>query len=134
MFPLFFTLISSIINEKPYTPDIKVGIIRKPQECKRIVTETSIVYCYLTAKVEGQALPIIDTRISGNKIKIQMNSQRVIPGFIKGLEGACLGEIRKIIIPPGLAYGEQYVDGLFTPDSTWIVEVEVLEIIEAGSV
>lgn len=31
----------------------------------------------------------------------------VIPGMDQGLLGVCLGERRRVIIPPHLAYGEQ---------------------------
>ena len=131
---LFILFFGNIYQEKPYQPDIKVGIIKKSNECKRIVTTTSIVFCHIKAKVEGQSLNIIDTYINGNPIRIKMNSPKIITGFVKGLESSCLGEIRKILIPPGLSYGEQFIDGLFPPDSTWIVEVEIIDIIEGESV
>ncbi|EAY14467.1 peptidyl-prolyl cis-trans isomerase, FKBP-type family protein [Trichomonas vaginalis G3] len=131
MFFVLFNLVTSFSTEKPYSPDIKIGCFNRSQDkCKRIVTETSIVYCHVLARVEGQLHPIIDTRAAGNQLRIKMDSQKVIPGFTKGLLQACLGETRRITIPPGLAYGEQGVDGLFDPDSTWIVDVEILDIVE----
>jgi FK506-binding protein 2 len=131
MFSLLISRALSHTTDRPYAPDIKIGCLNRVQEkCKQIVLEKSIVFCHVVARVEGQPLPIIDTRISGAPLRIKMDSQRVIPGFTKGLLQACLGETRRITIPPGLAYGEQFVDGLFDPDSTWIVDVEIIEIVD----
>ena len=131
----FICKANSFSVDKPYAPDIKIGCLNRVHEkCKRIVTENSIVHCHVVARIEGQPLPIINTTASGQELRIRMGSPSVIPGFLKGLSGACLGETRRITIPPGLAYGEQFVDGLFEPDSTWIVDVEILEIIDNGEV
>lgn len=135
MFFTFLHLISSISADKPYAPDIKIGCLNRSQEkCRRIVTETSIVYCHVVARVENQLMPIIDTRATGNLLRIKMDSPKVIPGFTKGLLQACLYETRRITIPPGLAYGEQFVDGLFDPDSTWVADVEVMDIVDSNIV
>jgi FKBP-type peptidyl-prolyl cis-trans isomerase len=61
-----------------------------------------------------------------------MASKRVIPGLSKGLLGGCRGEIQRVTIPPALAYGEGSVDGLFPPDSTWIADVEIVDIVDSA--
>ena len=132
---LFLTKVSAFSVDKPYAPDIKVGCLNRVHDkCKRIVTDSSIVYCHVTARIDGQPLPIINTTASGSPLRIRMGSPNVIPGFLKGLSQACLGETRRITIPPGLAYGEQFVDGLFDPDSTWIADVEILDIVDNGEI
>ena len=134
MFFLFWFRATAFSVDKPYSPDIKVSCLNRVHEkCKRLVTETSIVYCHVVARIEGQPLPIINTT-SGEALRIKMGSQRYIPGFLKGMQQACLGETRRITIPPGLAYGEDSVDGLFDPDSTWIVDVEFVDIVETSQV
>ena len=132
---LFISKAFAFSPDKPYAPDIKVSCLnRSHDKCKRIVSDNSIVTCHVIAKVEGQPLPIINTYNTNSTLRVQMGSSNVIPGFLKGLSQACLGETRRITIPPGLAYGEQFVDGLFDPDSTWIVDVEIIDIVDTNEV
>ncbi|OHS95021.1 hypothetical protein TRFO_10729 [Tritrichomonas foetus] len=60
----------------------------------------------------------------------KVNNTEFIKGFNLGLRGACQGEIRRITIPPELAYKGEKVEGLFGPHSTWIVDAEIIEIIK----
>ena len=61
-----------------------------------------------------------------------MGKGHVIPGVEQGLMGACVGEKRRIIIPPSLAYGSSGVDGI-PPDSTIAFEIDIFEIYIKGS-
>jgi hypothetical protein len=120
------------VSDTPYKPDIKVGIIKRADKCSHVVTETCLVYCHFVATIEGQPVPIIDTKRTGKPISFRMASKRIIPGIAKGLLGACRGEMRRITIPPALAYGEGSIDGLFPPDSTWIADVEVVDVVDSA--
>jgi hypothetical protein len=130
-----FALLAGItrsISDKPYIPDIKLGILKPVRECTTLVTKGSLVYLHLRATVEGQAIPIIDTYKTGKQIHFAMSSRKIIPGLVKGVLGACKGEIRRITIPPALAYGESSIDGLFPSDSTWVVDAEIVEVVDSS--
>ena len=123
-------------NSSPhyYQPDVRIGIKKKAPICKQIVDENSHVFCHIVAQVVGQAIPLVNTYTTGQMASLKMNSPSIIRGIRKGLIGACQGEIRKITIPPGYAYKESYIDGLFPPDSSWYVEIEVVEVMAGDSV
>ena len=131
-FILLIALVSSV-SDKPYHPDIKVGIIEKANKCRKAVNEDSLVYAHVEARISDQPLPIISTYKSDSPIRIKISSKNIIPGFKKGLLGACKGEIRRITIPPALAYGSSSIDGLFSPYSTFVVTVEIVEIVDSSS-
>ncbi|XP_052237848.1 uncharacterized protein LOC127849169 [Dreissena polymorpha] len=58
-----------------------------------------------------------------------MGYGRVIPGWELGINGMCLGEIRKITIPPQLAYGPKgYKEKNIPPDATIEIETELVEL------
>lgn len=110
--------------------DLKIGIKKEVKPCKRFIEDNNYVYAHVVARVEDREKPIYDTYKAGKPLYFRANNTQFIPGFNMGLRGACEGEIRRITIPPHLAYKRESVDGLFGPDATWIVDVEVLEVIK----
>lgn len=60
-----------------------------------------------------------------------LGDSAVIPGFEEGVTGMKVGEVRQLVIPPDLAYGEREVgNGLIPANSTLIFEIELLRVIE----
>ena len=63
----------------------------------------------------------------------QMGRGHVIPGVEKGVLGACVGEKRRIIIPPHLAYGASGDGGVIPPNSTIAFDLDIFEIFIKGA-
>ena len=54
--------------------------------------------------------------------------QGVIPGFSQGVAGMRVGGLRRVIIPPSLAYGSQGSGQTIPPNATLIFEIELVSI------
>ena len=59
----------------------------------------------------------------------QIGARQVIEGWDRGLRGMQVGGVRKLTIPPELAYGDRAVGGGLIPaNSTLVFEIRLLKI------
>ena len=68
-----------------------------------------------------------ETNVGGTAFPFQLGAGQVIAGWDQGLVGIQVGGIRRLVIPPALAYGS-IRRGPIPPNSTLIFEVEVTAI------
>jgi hypothetical protein len=100
--------------------------VTKPAECTRKTQNGDTVSMkYKGTLTDGTQF---DSNFdSGRPFDFKLGAGQVIAGWDKGLLGMCIGEGRKLTIPPGLAYGSQRV-GPIPAGSTLIFETELLGI------
>jgi len=79
-------------------------------------------------------LKFVSTLLSSNSysrksaFEFQLGSSQVIKGWDQGLLDMCIGEKRRLTIPPHLGYGDTGAGQSIPPKSTLLFEVECLEI------
>merc|ERR1719400_1009132 len=91
---------------------LKIEIVSKPEECERKVKKGDNLAMHYTGMLEnGDKFDSSQRR--GEPLKFQIGIGKVIKGWDEGVLGMCVGEKRKLVIPP---------------DSTLYFDIELMEL------
>lgn len=102
-------------------------------DCSTIAKLGDVVVVHYTGFLTDGT--VIDSTVLHNAepLPVKLGASNLIEGFEAALKGMCVGESKRVVIPPELAYGQQGVDGIVPPQSTLTFELQVVQIIEPPS-
>lgn len=110
---------------------VDIKVLSKPEKCgKPAENGDTISMRYkgnlydVTSKVVGKQF---DSNFdSPSTFDFKLGAGQVIQGWEKGVPGMCVGEKRRLTIPPSLAYGDGGFTDLIPPKSTLQFEIELV--------
>eukprot|EP00181_Compsopogon_caeruleus_P000936 CAMPEP_0184679556 /NCGR_PEP_ID=MMETSP0312-20130426/2393_1 /TAXON_ID=31354 /ORGANISM="Compsopogon coeruleus, Strain SAG 36.94" /LENGTH=171 /DNA_ID=CAMNT_0027129073 /DNA_START=67 /DNA_END=582 /DNA_ORIENTATION=- len=127
---------------------IQMGVLRKVDAglCTRRVVRGDTVTVHHEGRLEDGTVfessyptreetdEVEDEEDEGEPVTFRVGEDEVIAGWNQGVLGMCVGEIRKLIIPPSLGYGEVGSKDKNVPErATLKVKLELLRF-EAAAV
>ena len=111
---------------QPFTQtDLRVGTGAEAVNGKRLtVNYAGWLYSASAAENKGS---LFGTSVGGTPLSFTLGAAAVIPGWDQGLVGMKVGGVRRLVIPPALAYGATG-NGPIPPNANLVFEVELLNV------
>src|SRR5688572_27565641 len=114
------------IPPQPYTAtDLRVGTGAEAVVGKAITVDYAVWLFSLTG-VDNKGT-LVGTSVGGTAFSFTVGGTGTIPGFDRGVVGMKVGGVRRLIVPPELAYGAAGNQGI-PPNSNLVFEIELLSV------
>lgn len=97
--------------------DLKIEVVTPPTEgCRKAEDGDMLKVHYSGSLADGTKF---DSSYDRNQpLPVALGKGQVVKGFEEGLRGLCVGEVRKLTIPPHLGYGDRGAGGAIPPGAT----------------
>ena len=111
----------------PYNQtDIRIGTGEEATNGKRIgVHYTGWIYDPRQPEEKGRQF---DSSAGREPYSFVLGSGTVIRGFDQGVPGMRVGGVRRLVLPPDMAYGNTGVGGAIPPYATLVFDVELVTV------
>ena len=126
--------VKAVVTEPQVTSSgFKVEHISKPDTCDRVARNgDSCTIHYIGTLEDGKKFD--STYDRSETFQFQIGVGQVIKGWEEGVLGMCIGEKRRLIIPPELGYGDQGAGDIITGGATLFFEVELVSAEEGPAI
>jgi len=117
---------SPSVNVAYSQTDIRVGTGTEATAGRRITVHyTGWLYSTSAPENKGQQF---DSSVGGTPFGFTLGAGGVIRGWDQGVVGMRVGGLRRLVIPPALAYGSQGRAPSIPPDATLVFDIELLNV------
>lgn len=120
-----FASIAEAKDDKADLPKLRVGILKKVATCDRKAQVGDVVMVDYTGSLKDGTVFDSSLKEGREPLEFGLGLGQVIKGWDKGVLGMCIGEKRKLVIPPHLGYGSAGAGGVIPPEATLTFTVEL---------
>ncbi|KAF4301621.1 putative fk506-binding protein 2 precursor protein [Botryosphaeria dothidea] len=124
--PLYLLLTLPLFAPTILADDLDIQVTR-PKSCSRKTHSGDKIEVHYRGTLQGDGSVFDESYKRGKPFAFTLGAGQVIAGWDEGLLDMCIGEGRKLIIPPELGYGKSG-NGPIPPSATLIFETELMGI------
>jgi len=126
---LFLAVSVSLVlaNEEIRPSGLKIEHVSRPDACEKTAENGAQLTMHYTGTLQADGKKF-DSSVDRNEpFKFQLGVGQVIKGWDEGIVGMCVGEKRRLTVPPELAYGEQGAGDVIPGGATLVFDIELID-------
>ncbi|KAF2885771.1 hypothetical protein ILUMI_20406 [Ignelater luminosus] len=124
---IVFTISTFVESDNNSRKKLQIGIKKRIENCTTKTKKGDLLHMHYRGTLEnGEEFD--SSYANSQPLTFTLGSGQVIKGWDQGLMGMCVGEQRKLVIPPDLAYGKRGAPPKIPPDATLTFHVELVKI------
>jgi len=108
--------------------DLKVESVYKPEGCDSKTKSGDMLTMHYTGTLLSDGKKFDSSLDRDQPFTFQLGAGQVIKGWDQGLLDMCVGEKRKLTIPPHLGYGDRGAGNVIPGGATLLFDVELINI------
>lgn len=128
MLKLVYLLLVSLFLGQISAEKLRIGILQKVANCERKTQAGDVIHVHYTGRLKESGQVFDSSLNRGIPFEFPLGKGHVIKGWDQGMLGMCVGEKRKLTIPPELGYGSQGAGGVIPPGATLVFTTELIAI------
>merc|ERR1711990_1047342 len=125
VFLMSVLVVASLAEPEVKDSGLKVENLSKPDSCDKVARNGDMLEMHYTGTLEdGKKFDSGYDR--SEPFKFQIGVGQVIKGWEEGVLGMCIGEKRRLVVPPELGYGAQGAGDIIPGGATLFFDVELV--------
>jgi len=119
---------SLVLSEQKKVTKLQIGVKKRVENCEMKSRKGDKLSMHYRGTLHQDGSEFDSSYERGEPLSFTLGSGQVIKGWDQGLLGMCVGEKRKLVIPPELGYGDSGAGAKIPGGAVLVFEVELVNI------
>merc|ERR1712019_203175 len=117
-----------VMGEEKKITKLQIGVKKRVEDCPMKSRKGDKLSMHYRGTLHADGSEFDSSYERGEPLSFTLGSGQVIKGWDQGLLAMCIGEKRKLVIPPALGYGDSGAGDKIPGGAVLVFEVELVDI------